>query len=355
MLRRLSVSFVLGLAACSGCSSRNATHPMVQIPSAPSEVCSNANLGRDDTCVPGLEILERLTHEPFEVVEIVPAPGSTPAKKVLARFAREPRTSVLFKWRVVPEAAGDAFNNSPRRELAAAAVADVLYGSNQEVVPHSTMLCVERASFPLLVGDAEPTFQGDDCVLGLVTPWIYNAEEIEVLWDPERFATHEGYRMAVARLNVLAEVIHHGDSHSRNVLVDDSEAPTRVFLIDNSFAFSGLFNPLVRWFGVDRDWANPVVPRLPQRLRRRLEALDPVELDRLSTVAVLNHSKEGWQLAGLPRARGDEHPAFDPAEGVRRSGDTVQLGLTRDEIVAMRKRLARLLESDGAGHASSRP
>lgn len=354
MLKRVSIVFVLGIAACSGCSTRNATRPMVQSPSTPAEVCHDADLRQDDTCVPGAELLERLTHEEFDVLEVVPAPGTTPAMKVLARFEREPQLSVLFKWRVVPSEVGDAFNNSPRRELAAAAVADLLYGSNQEVVPHSTMLCVEREEFPTLVGDAEPTFEGDDCVVGLITPWIYNAEEIKVLWDPERFAKHEGYRMSVARLNVLAEVIHHGDSHSRNVLVDDAEAPTRVFLIDNSFAFSGLFNPMVRWFGSERDWASPVVPRLPSALREELLKFDPVDFDKLATVAVLNRTGDDWALVGLPRPRGDEHPAIDPDEGVRHEGYTVQLGLTQDEIVAMRKRFARLLENEGDRTAASK-
>lgn len=317
---------------------------MTRTPSGPEAVCGGG-VESDEVCVPGTDLVARLATEPFEVLESVPVPGTTPAKKVLARFEREPRVRVLFKWRTVAPDFADAFNNSPRRELAAAATADMLFGESQEVVPHSTVLCLSRDRYPQLLADAEATFEDDACVAGLVTPWIYNAESVEELWDPQRYAEDPSYRVAVARLNVLANVIAHGDSHSRNVLVDDAKAPKRVFLIDNGFAFSGLFNPLVRWFDKDRDWAKPVIPSLPGPVHEQLLRVDPVEFDRLATVAVLRRQGDTWVVTEVPRPLGDRFPPLESDAGIRRGEGVVQLGLTKQEIQDVRIRFAKLLET----------
>ncbi len=317
---------------------------MTRTPSDPEAICGE-DVDSHDVCVPGTALVARLAAEPFEVLESVPVPGTTPAKKVLVRFERAPKVRVLFKWRTVAPDFADAFNNSPRRELAAVATADVLFGESQDLVPHSTVLCLPRERYPELLADAEATFADDVCVAGLVTPWIYNAETVEELWDPERYAEDPRYRVAVARLNVLANVIAHGDSHSGNVLVDDEEAPRRVFLIDNGFAFSGLFNPLVRWFDKDRDWSKPVIPSLPELVHQQLLRVDPVEFDRLATVAVLRRQGDGWAVTDVPRPLGERFPPLDADTGVRRGDGVVQLGLTKQEIQDVRIRFAKLLET----------
>lgn len=336
---RLAVA-ALALTAC-----QNERKSTSIAPSPPRAICQAPHVADDDVCVPPTALLDRLAREPIEILEAVVAPGTTPALKAIVRLTEAPSLVVPIKWRATPAGAGDAFNNSPRRELAAVAAATLLFGADNDLVPPSTLRCLEPKTHDKITQDAEPTFEDSTCVLGVITVWLPNVEEVEELWDPARFEADAAYRRAVSRLNVFARIIDHRDSHARNVVVDDEDEPTRVFLIDNSLAFSGLFNPLVRWLGVDRDWASPIIPAIPTEVRRDLARFDPAALDRLATVVELEHTPGGgWQLVRSVGAQGAQAQPFDAKRGVRRRDGTVQLGLTDEEIRAMKHRFLAILE-----------
>jgi hypothetical protein len=138
-------------------------------------------------------------------------------------------------------------------------------------------------------------------------------------------------------LNVLTYLIEHRDSNVGNFLRGKAATGARVFSIDHGVAFASIDS--------DRGevWKQIRVNRLPADTVAKLRTITvPVLEQRLGVLAQ-------WQLEGdryVPVAPG---PNLSPNRGVRREGKVLQMGLTKSEIAAVNRLLARLLQRVDAG------
>jgi hypothetical protein len=107
-----------------------------------------------------------------------------------------------------------------------------------------------------------------------------------------------------------------------------------MFAIDNGLSFSGLRNPAMYFV---HNWSELLVPALSRGLIERLRRITRGDLDRLAVVA--QFEARGGQLVPVAPSA----PLL-PDEGVRVRGDTIQLGLTTNEIEGVERRLRQLLE-----------
>lgn len=260
--------------------------------------------------------------------------GVTGARAVEVRCAGE---TIRAKWRPAPSGL-DGWNNSPRKELAAWAAQDLALAPGDRVVPPTALRCVPLDAVRAVEPDAEPVPSGTGCVLGTLHLWIEHARPVERLYDPERFARDPGYARRVADLNLFAYLIDHRDGRRANFMAADDPDGRRLYSVDNGIAFGGW---VWNWFV--RNWNEIRVPALRRESVERLREASAADFDALAVVAELAREPDGVLRPvppGAPRA---------PDEGVSWDGERLQLGLTRDEIAAMKARRRQLLEDVDAG------
>jgi hypothetical protein len=208
----------------------------------------------------------------------------------------------------------------------------MIAGDPDEVVPPTVLRCLTPDEQRALFGRvARATFRGIDCTLGTLSLWL---EDVEVMHgiDEQRFRRDPAYRAAVARLNLVTYVVNHGDGKDANFLVSRGE-PARVFAVDNGVAFSGL-HTFRGWFVPD--WSHLKVHAVPRAALDRLRAIGPAELEKLAVLAQLE-VRDG-RLVRVPPG-----PPLPGDGGIRRLGDTIQIGLSKDEIADVSRRIARVL------------
>ena len=141
------------------------------------------------------------------------------------------------------------------------------------------------------------------------------------------------YARHIGQLNVLTYLIEHRDSNVGNFLIGKSAAGARVFSIDHGVAFASKDS--------DRGelWKDMRVNRLPADTVARLRKVTREDLEaRLGVLAQ-------WQLqTGHLRSGRRTARTCRPIRGVRRSGDDLQMGLTKSEIGDVYRLLQQLLE-----------
>jgi hypothetical protein len=235
---------------------------------------------------------------------------------------------VRVKWKTAAPG-GDGYNRSPRHELAAYAVQKLFLDEEDYVVPPTTARCQPPG---WAGGETVPTFAGVRCVLGVISYWVEDAHQL-ARFDARRFAGDAVYRRRAAVLNVVTHLIDHRDIKSENFI---ATADGRPYSVDNGMAFSGWRTPS-GWFV--HGWQDLIVDRLPRDVVARLRKVERRDLAMLATVAEFR-VRDG-RLEPVP-----PQPPIDPDRGVRRRGDRIQLGLTRDEIDGVAERLQALLERD---------
>jgi len=278
----------------------------------------------------------------FEVVSNErTAQGTTGARSLKLTFPEAPgeRKTVRFKWKEMPRKmtsdgkALEAHNDSPRRQIAAYQIQKLFLDPEDYVVPTSLAFCIPLA----LHGKgnprrSEPTIPGSNCVLGLIQVWLLDVESDDSLYEEARFVSDPSYAYYLANFNLFTYLVDFADPTASNFMVSKEPDRRQVFAFDNDIAFEEFFRlPFIaRWNVI-----------FTSALRRdsieRLRRLRREDLDQLGVAAQLQKDKGGLYRSVPP---GDN---LSPNEGVRISGSTIQLGLTKFEIEAVWKRIQKLL------------
>jgi hypothetical protein len=235
------------------------------------------------------------------------------------------------------EPGANAFNNVPRYDLAAYELQKLFLDPAEYVVPPTALRMVPLAEFAQYSPGVERTFGGADQVLAVVQYWLNDIRVVADVYSPERFAADPVYARHIGQLNVFTYLIRHADSNLGNFLVGRAEAGARVFSIDHGVAFTSKES--------DRGdlWKDLRVNRLPADT---VERLRPITLQALTDrLAVLAQ----WRLEDGRYVPAERGPNLAKGNGVRRSGNALQMGLTTIEIRGVHRRLTRLLEGVDRG------
>jgi hypothetical protein len=292
-----------------------------------------------------VEVLEdKFRHEPFDILEAKStAHGSSGALRFKAQF--RDCTVVTVKWHVSPPEAR-AYNNDPRRELAAYAIQKLFLDPKDYVVPVTVLVCVPVNDLSKTGLHAPPQSADMTCVAGPVAVWLKNVNAVRNFLDRERFERSvsgqekSDYARDFANLNIFTYLISHRDGRKGNFLVSTLPKQSRIFSIDNGLAFGGIGNP--RPFVIR--WGHLKVKKLPRETVARLRTITPEQLQQiLGTLAEHSIAPDG-SVSLVPASEN-----LNPEIGFRRQGNIVQIGLTAKEIAGIETRLRKLLERVDSG------
>jgi len=297
-----------------------------------------AATGQDLNLPRPTEELEReIGTEPFRIataeISRPKAKGDITLKAELS-FSGEPPYRVKLR-RAEPGA--EDFNNRPRYDLAAYELQKLFLDPAEYVVPPTALRMVPLADLRPYAPEAKPTFKGSDDVLVVLQYWLQEVHVIADVYDAGRFAADPVYARHIGQLNVLTSLIEHGDSNVGNFLISRAEEGARVFSIDNGVAFA--FNESDR----GRLWQDLRVDRLPAETVERLRGITEDALHRRLGVLAQWELQDGRWVAAAPGEN------LAPGRGVRRDGNTVQVGLTRSEVADVGRNLRRLLKDLDSG------
>ena len=235
------------------------------------------------------------------------------------------------------EPGAEDFNNRPRYDLAAYELQKLFLEPAEYVVPPTALRMVPLAELRPYAPEARPTFKGSDEVLVVLQYWLQEVKVIADVYDAGRFAADAAYARHIGQLNVLTSLIEHGDSNVGNFLISRAEEGARVFSIDNGVAFA--FNESDR----GKLWQDLRVDRLPADTVARLRGITDDDLHRRLGVLAQWALQDGHWVAVAPGEN------LAPGSGVRREGDTVQVGLTKSEVANVGRNLRRLLKDLDSG------
>jgi hypothetical protein len=286
---------------------------------------------------PAEELEREIGTEPFRIataeISRPKAKGDITLKAELS-FSGEPPYRVKLR-RAEPGA--EDFNNRPRYDLAAYELQKLFLDPAEYVVPPTALRMVPLADLRPYAPEAKPTFKGSDDVLVVLQYWLQEVQVIADVYDAGRFAADPVYARHIGQLNVLTSLIEHGDSNVGNFLISRAEEGARVFSIDNGVAFA--FNESDR----GRLWQDLRVDRLPAETVERLRGITEDALHRRLGVLAQWELQDGRWVAAAPGEN------LAPGRGVRRDGNTVQVGLTRSEVADVGRNLRRLLKDLDSG------
>ena len=280
-----------------------------------------------------IEQLERMLVE--ESIEIREAEISRPKAKgditLKAEIAFGSNPPITVKLRK-SEPGAESFNNIPRYDVAAYELQKLLMPPSEYVVPPTALRMIPLPEFRQYSSDVRPTFKGSDEVLSVVQYWLHDVKVIEDVLKPDLFASDPVYARHIGQLNVFTYLIEHGDSNAGNFLLSRSEPGPRVFSIDNGVAFANNES--------DRGdlWRSLRVDRLPADTVERLRELTLENLGARLGVLAQWELRDGRFEAVPPGANLSRH------RGVRRENDTVQMGLTHNEIKRIWRQSQSLLK-----------
>ena len=320
--------------------------------SAIGDVCADPTARSRDVCTAPALIQAELERAPFEVLDAhVTAHGHSLPQRLRIRVHRADQGEVVYhvKWKQAPPS-GDASNNSPRRELAAFALQELLFSPDHFVVPATAMRCLPLEDPRARVHGAV-AFPGTRCALGMLAFWLPNVRE---LTDADVAAAAGDQRLgaALGDLNVFTYLAEHRDGIGQNFLLGQLAERPRAFAVDNGMSFGAWrYNPMRL---LSSSWCDLKVRTLRADLVRRLRELRREDLNRLAVVAELRPDQAGDAGDGvlINTARG---PVFAGQEGlgVRREQGAIQLGLTKSEIDDVHARLGELVELVASGEVAA--
>lgn len=327
----------MAAVAMTACATSGASPRVTQ----PARLCRADQAGACRTTVEAEALLAR---PDLEIVAVAPTARGIQGARVLTLRAPGPEPIVFrAKWRAHST---NTSRNSPRLELAAYVVQQLFLSPEEYVVPPAAPHCFPLAAYRAAVDkQARATFANAACVYGILSYWLEDVETVAEAtadgWfhsadrhalDPALFARNPAYRDSVARVNLLTYIIADGDSHPGNfVITRDHRAPA-VYSVDNSMWIELHKNQKLR---PEWDWSQLRVPALPRAAIERLRTAD----DRLAGFAPLAvlHVVRG-QLVVMPRS-----PIVRVDAATQWFGHRLVVGLTRDELVGLRRRIAALL------------
>lgn len=288
--------------------------------------------GQDANMMLPVDSIERLLREaPFDVVDMrgSRAEGDRTSRATI-QFADG--MMLLAKWAPAPRG-GEEFNNNPRFEVASYQLQKLFLDPADYVVPPTVLRAFPVAWVESEAGEDDPaTWSGTESVLVVLQYWLFNVTPDD-FWDEDRFAADPAYARHFGDFNVLTYLVRHNDENVGNYLVSTDPSNPRVFSVDNGVTFSSEES--------DRGhhWRHMRVDRLPGETVDRLRSLTEDDLiAHLETLAQFQVRPDRQLERVAPTAN------FDENRGVRRSGDTIQLGLTRREIRELWRRIEGLLD-----------
>jgi hypothetical protein len=317
-----------GILAVGGCATRVAG-PDVPLTS-PAELCHDAALDAKSFCLP-TQAEEMLRTGQFDVKQVRTNSTGIGGSDVFVLEYPGEHTVIKAKWSTSKKG-GTGFNTNPRKEIAAFKVQMLFLEPEEYVVPPTVGRCLEDAAVRDLLPKVKGAFEGAPCVFGVLQYWLINVTDKNV-FDAARFESDPAYRRSVADMNLLTYLIDHRDTKQANFLISTDPKRPRAFSVDNGMAFSGFRNPIAYF---KEGWAKIIVPALPKKEIERLRKLTRHDLDTLLTVSQYSVTPHGLVEVPATAAISDE-------EGVRREGDVIQIGLTRDEVDGIENRLKTLL------------
>jgi len=282
--------------------------------------------------LPIVELERMLESEPLRIVSAqVSRPKAQGDITLKAEVAFGNRPPLRVKLRRA-EPGADTFNNVPRYDAAAYQLQKLILEPPEYVVPTTALRMVPLSELRRWAPEARATFRGSEDVLCVVQYWLQDVVATADVLDRDLLQSDAVYARHIGQLNVLTYLIRHGDSNAGNFLISNAQRGARVFSVDNGIAFMSEES--------DRGelWRSMRVKRLPSDAVERLRNLTSDAV--ASRLGILGQ----WQLR-------DGHYRSVPAAanlaahaGVRREGDTVQMGLTRREISGVWDRARRLLK-----------
>lgn len=292
--------------------------------------------GAPNLPMPPQKLVERLSYEDFTIAQVKGAGGGVMgAQKLDLQFEKEPRR-MSAKWKATG-AAGDGWNNSPRREIGAYVIQSYFLDPQDYLVPPTAVRCIPLDVYAPVEKDAAPTFHNTRCVFGELSAWLSDVVEPEHAFDRDRFVHDPAYSLRFAQLNLLHYLVDHRDSRANNFLMSKDPNDPRIYSIDNGIAFGGVLYNFFTWH------FNEIRVPMPKDAIARLRKVTRADLDRLGVLGQMENDGNGV-LRNVALG-----PNLGPDQGVRLTPWGGQFGLTREEIDAVEKRLRTLLARIDAG------
>lgn len=303
---------------------------------SPAALAQDANI-----TAPIADIERALAADPFVIVA---AEMSRPKAKGDITLKADVRFGTADPLRVKlrkAEPGADTFNNVPRYDLAAYELQKLFLDAPEYVVPPTALRMVPVGDFRAYSPDVDPTFSGADEALAVVQYWLHDVMVVADVLDAAAFETDPAYARHVGQLNMLTFLIDHRDSNLGNFLIGRARPGARVFSIDHGVAFAS------RDGNRGTLWKDLRVRRLPADAVARLRAIGIEQLTARLGVLAQWRLQAGHYTPVLPGAN------FAPARGVRRSGEELQMGLTKAEISDIEQLRQRLLDKVDSGHITT--
>ena len=230
----------------------------------------------------------------------------------------EDGSAVLAKWAPAPRR-GEAFNNSPRYEIAAYEIQKLFLEEAEYVVPPTVPRAFSLEWYRTLDDDVDPTFRDVASVLVVLQSFVYSVTD-EGVFDLARFAADPRHARHWANANLFTHLIWHSDSNAGNLLISTFASSPRVFSVDNGVAFgSEESNRGTRWRTL-------LVDRFPAATVERLRSITRDQLhDVLGVLAQ-------FEVVGGELLRVEPGENLSPRRGVREEDGVIQIGFTSPEI-----------------------
>jgi len=253
---------------------------------------------------------------PFEMGELTGTRGvGDRTKRAVMTF--DSLMSFMVKVAPAPRG-GEAFNNTPRYEVAAYELQKLMFDQPEMVVPPTVMRAFPLDWYRERDRDVETTFRGTESVVVVLQSFLYSVSTDDV-WDEDRFNADTAYARYWGNLNLFTYLIRHNDSNSGNLMISTIGKP-RVFSVDNGVAFNSIDS--------DRGtkWRTLQVDRFPAATVARLRTLTEDQIRQ--TLGVLAQ----WRIENEQLVPEAPTANIRPRDGVRQRDGVVQFGLTDDEI-----------------------
>jgi hypothetical protein len=278
----------------------------------------------------------RLTSMPFEILFAKKARdlAEDTALRVDAKFTDGLEMRIKIR-RANP--GGTEFNNEPRYERASYVLQQLLVGRDESIVPVTVLRPLPLAQLRAWTPEAKATFKSSTDVLAVIQHWLPDVVGPADAWDAARFEADPKYARQIANVNLLTYLIRHKDSNKGNILLSADPAAPRAWVIDSGVAFASPRS--------DRGtlWKDMRVPRVPADTIARLRALDLDKLSAALAVVAQFEVRDHKVVAVPPTAPFHKH------DGVRRSRNVIQLGLTATELADVEQRRMEILAKVDSG------
>ncbi|MFQ5754296.1 MAG: hypothetical protein ACE5HI_20100, partial [bacterium] len=235
---------------------------------------------------PIAEIERRLKFEPFEIFRFRDSrfEGDITKRAILKC---PDGIYIQCKWKRAAKG-GYANNNEPRYEIAAYELQKLFLDPDDYVVPPTVGRSLPLGQYLTIEPYVEPTFKNTSSVFFVLQYWLEEVSADNIL-DKKRFKADSTYARHLGDMNILSYLIEHKDSNIGNFLISTDPDNPRVFVVDNSLAFSSPKS--------DRgyEWKKIRVKRLPAKTIDRLRKIQKADLERTLGV-VANYEIKNGQL-----------------------------------------------------------